>query len=154
MLTYSFQRNSPGVKLSLIFISFSVHLLTLKRILLPLQIKDLTNNYELIATTNKFGHGVSYSVLQELLTEVAYNKTENVKEDEVALPDICINEKFTVLVEDNIDRLEERLSGKLVNRDSSHTRYFSYTNVKSEKVFIIFSFFEFWIGALCYRSPY
>ena len=53
------------------------------------------------------GHGVSYSVLQELLTEVAYNKTENVKEDEVALPDICINEKFTVLVEDNIDRLEE-----------------------------------------------
>ena len=81
--------------------------------MLPLQIEDLTNNYELIATTNKLGHGVSYSVLQELLTEVAYNKTENVKEDEVALPDICINEKFTVLVEDNIDRLEETLSGKL-----------------------------------------
>ena len=123
MVTYSVQQNSAGIKLSLIFISFSVHngrLLTPKSILFPLQIKDLTNNYELIATTNKLGHGVSYSVLQELLTEVAYNKTENVKEDEVALPDICINENFTVLVEDNIDRLEETLSGKLVNRESSH----------------------------------
>ena len=95
-------------------------LLTPKSILFPLQIKDLTNNYELIATTNKLGHGVSYSVLQELLTEVAYNKTENLKEGEVALPDICEIEKFTILVEDNIDRLEETLSGKPINPFNSN----------------------------------
>jgi len=80
-------------------------LLTPKSILLACQIKDLTNNSELITTANKLGHGVSYSVLHELLTEVAYAKTEN--------PDMCNKETFTILVEDNIDRLEETLSGKL-----------------------------------------
>ena len=72
----------------------------------PLQIKDLTNNYELIATTNKLGHCVSYSVLQEIITEVAYEKTESTKENEVAHPENCIKERFTVLVEDNKDQLE------------------------------------------------
>ena len=78
----------------------------------PLQIKDLTNNYELIATTNKLRHGVSYSFLQEILTEVTYEKIESTKENEVALPENCIKERFTVLVEDNIDLLEETLSGE------------------------------------------
>ena len=52
----------------------------------------MTNNYELIATTNKLGHGVSYSVLQEIFTKVAYEKTESTKENEVALPENCIRE--------------------------------------------------------------
>ena len=91
--------------------------LTPKSILFPLQIKDLTNNYNLIATTNKLGHGVSYSILQEILTEVAYEKTESNKENEVALPENCIKERFTVLVEHNIDRLEETLSGELRSRE-------------------------------------
>ena len=90
-------------------------LLIPKSILFLLQIKDLANT-----TTNKLGHGVSYSILQELLTG-GYNKTENVKQDEVALPDICVNEKFTILVEDNIDRLEETLSGKLLAKSNSFT---------------------------------
>ena len=83
----------------------------------PLQIKELTNNYEVIATTNKLGHGVSYSVLQEILTEVAYEKTESTKENEVALPENCIKERSTVLVEDNMDRLEQTLSGELRSRE-------------------------------------
>ena len=48
-----------------------------------------------------------------MLTEVAYDKTESTKENEVALPENCIKEQFTVLAEDNIDRLEEILSGEL-----------------------------------------
>ena len=86
--------------------------LTPKSVLFPCQIKDLTNNHELITTANKLGHGVSYSVLQELLSEVAYAKTEHMKPDEVTIPEICKKEMFTMLVEDNIDRLEETLSGK------------------------------------------
>ena len=88
-------------------------MLTPKSILFACQIKDLTNNSELITTANKLGHGVSYSVLHELLTEVAYAKTENLKDNEVCLPDMCNKETLTILVEDNIDRLEETLSGKL-----------------------------------------
>ena len=61
--------------------------LTPKSVLLPCQIKDLCNSYELITTMNKLGHGVSYSVLQEILTEVAYQKTEHANTDDVILPE-------------------------------------------------------------------
>lgn len=99
------------------FILFDVlvhngRLLTPKSILFPCQIKDLTNNYELISTASKLGHGISYTALQELLTEVAYEKTESVDQNKICLPDNCHAEVFTILVEDNIDRLEETLSGK------------------------------------------
>ena len=66
---------------------------------------------------NKLGHGPSHSVLQEILTEGSYEKTESTKENEVALPENCIKERFTVLVEDRIDRLEGTLSGELRSRE-------------------------------------
>ena len=86
-------------------------MLTPKSVLVPCQIKDLTNNYELITTTNKLGHGVSYSTLQEIMTEVAYSKAENVNENEEILPENCSPGIFSILVEDNIDKLEETTSG-------------------------------------------
>ena len=64
-------------------------------------------------TMNKLGHGVSYSVLQEILIEVAYKKIDDVDAEHVALPENCSSETFTILVEDNIDRLEETLSGRV-----------------------------------------
>ena len=87
-------------------------MLTPKSILFPCQIKDLTNNCELIAIANKLGHGVSYSMLQEVLTEVAYGRIESINENDVLLPENCLKETFTIMVEDNIDRLEETLSGE------------------------------------------
>ena len=86
-------------------------MLTPKSVLVPCQIKDLTNNYELITTTNKLGHGVSYSTMQEIMTEVAYSKAENVNENEEILPENCSPGIFSILVEDNIDKLEETTSG-------------------------------------------
>ena len=96
---------------SLLFLVHNGNQLTPKSILFPCQIKELTNNHELITTANKLGHGVSYSKLQELLSEVAYEKVENLKDNIVALPECCVEGSFTMLVEDNIDRLEETLSG-------------------------------------------
>ena len=84
-------------------------LLTPKSLLFSCQIKELTNNCELITTANRLGHGISYSKLQEILSEVAYEKIEN-KVDKMPLPDCCVEEAFTGLIEDNIDRLEEKLS--------------------------------------------
>ena len=86
-------------------------MLTPESILFPCQIKELTNNHELITTANKLGHCVSYTKLQELLSEVTYAKIEAAKE-KIALPEFCNQETFTMLVEDNIDCLEETLSGK------------------------------------------
>ena len=62
---------------------------------------------------NKLEHGLSYTVLQEILTEVAYQKTEHANTDDVILPENCSRGTFTILVEDNINKLEETLSGKL-----------------------------------------
>ena len=42
---------------------------TPKSILFPYMIKTLTNCKELINITNRLGHGVSYSILEEMETE-------------------------------------------------------------------------------------
>ena len=81
--------------------------------MLACQIKDLTNNVELIKTMNKLGHGISYDIMQSLLSEVAYQKVDSTDKDTVQLPESTRKETFPMLFEDNIDRLEETLSGKL-----------------------------------------
>ena len=55
---------------------FAVHNgknLTPKNVLLPLYIKSLSNNTELITTVSRLGHGISYTKLSEITTEVAYS---------------------------------------------------------------------------------
>ena len=51
-------------------------------------------------------------LLQEVLTEVACGRTESINENDVLLPENCLKETFTIMVEDNIDWLEETLSGE------------------------------------------
>ena len=75
------------------------------------EFKELANNYDFITTTNKFGHGISYTKLQELFSEVAYAKIEAIKE-KIALFEFCNQESPTILVEHNKDCLEETLSSK------------------------------------------
>ena len=78
--------NEPSPKservkqLSLLFtqdLFFAVHnekKLTPKSVLLPLQIKSLTNNTELITTVSALGHEISsYTKLSEITTKVAYS---------------------------------------------------------------------------------
>ena len=67
-----------------------------KKYPLPCQIKELRNKHELITTANKLGHGISYIKLQELLSEVAYVKTE-AKKVKIELPKFCNRETFTML---------------------------------------------------------
>lgn len=86
---------------------------TPKSILYPYTIKSLTNNTELITLTNRFGHGVSYSILEELETENALLQLEKARANEgIVLPDGCNKNTFSIMVADNIDRLEETLTGK------------------------------------------
>ena len=51
--------------------------------------------------------------MQSLLSEVAYQKVDSTDKDTVQLPESTRKETFPMLFEDNIDRLEETLSGKL-----------------------------------------
>ena len=85
--------------------------LTAKHVFLPWTVKTLTGNVELIKMFNRFGHGISYSKLEEIETALCLQKIENVNEMGVALPLNVYPRVPTTLAFDNIDRLEETLSG-------------------------------------------
>ena len=64
-------------------------------------------------------HRVSYSVLQEILTEVAYEQTDHANTNDIVLPENCSRGTFTILVEGNNDRLEDTQSVKLLSLGKS-----------------------------------
>ena len=84
---------------------------TAKHVLLPWVIKTLTGNVELIKIINRLGHGCSYTALEEIDTALCINKVINVDSDSVPLPSKVNPAVLTVLAFDNMNRLEESLSG-------------------------------------------
>ena len=95
-------------------IFFIVHcgkILKPRSILLPLHIKSLWINKELITIVSHLGHGVSYTKLLEISTEVAYSKIEKQADNLLCLPEGCQKNMFSIIVEDNIDRNEQTLTG-------------------------------------------
>ena len=83
-----------------------------KSILFPYTMKSLTNNTEIINLTNKFGHGISYTLLEEIETEIAFQRMEVDYFDGVVLPRGCKEETSSLYVGDNIDNEEQTLSGE------------------------------------------
>jgi hypothetical protein len=84
---------------------------TAKHILLPWAVKSLTGNVEVIKFLNRLGHGISYSQLEELDTALCLQKLATADESTVVVPSSIIPCIPTNLAYDNIDRLEETLSG-------------------------------------------
>jgi len=82
-----------------------------KHILLPLVVKSLTGNVELVNILNRFGHCVSYSVTEEIETALCIQKLQSTSEQGIAIPSKIHPNVFTTLAWDNIDRIEETLSG-------------------------------------------
>lgn len=81
-----------------------------KQLLLPFAVKSLTGNTELIHTLNRLGHSVSHSQVQEIDTALCLQKME-LSRDDTPLPTNIYPNVFTTLAWDNIDRLEETVSG-------------------------------------------
>ena len=82
-----------------------------KHILLPWAIKSLTGNVELISTINRLDHGMSYTKLEELDTALCLNKLALEPELGVALPTNTYPRVPATFAFDNIDQIEETLSG-------------------------------------------
>lgn len=82
-----------------------------KHILLSWGIKSLTGNVEVIKLLNRLGHSISYSKLEELDTTLCLIKQAQGAETGVTLPSTSHPCVPTTLAFDNIDRLEETLSG-------------------------------------------
>ena len=87
---------------------------TPKRLLLPSVVKALTNNTEIITILNRLGHGVSYSILSEMLTENTYKVAEQQTDADVILPEATAKEQSIIYVADNIDRAEKSLTGMTI----------------------------------------
>lgn len=67
---------------------------------------------ELIHILNRCGHGIAYSQLEEINTALCLQKLAVTSRNEVPLPDNIRPFTNTTLACDNIDRLEETLSGE------------------------------------------
>lgn len=82
-----------------------------KYIVLPFSVKSLTGNVELINILNRLGHSVSYAQMEEIDTALCLQKLSASGSD-IALPSNIHPGVFTTLAWDNIDRLEETISGE------------------------------------------
>ena len=81
-----------------------------KHIMLPFAVKSLTGNVELIQILNRLGHSISYSMMEEIDTALCLQKVSLAGGD-IALSVNIHPGMFTTLAWDNIDRLEETISG-------------------------------------------
>ena len=84
---------------------------TPKQILLPWSVKTLTGNVEIIKMLNRLGQGISLSSLQEIDTSLCMQKITKQDNQGVVLPSNIYPCVPTTLAFDNIDRIEETLSG-------------------------------------------
>ena len=82
-----------------------------KHILLPSAVKSLTGNVELIQLLNRLGHGIAYSQLEELNSSLCLKKLCMAEQTGFPLPGNIHPHTDTILAFDNIDRLENTLSG-------------------------------------------
>ena len=69
------------------------------------------NNIELIRMLNRSGHGIAYSQMEEINTVLCLQKMALAHDNEDPLPEKIQSYVQTTLAWDNIDRLEETLSG-------------------------------------------
>ena len=87
-----------------------------KQVLLSYAVKYLTINVELIQIFNRCVHGIAYPQLEEINTVLCLQKLASTLHNEVPLPDNICPFISTTLAWDNIDRLEETLSGEGTSR--------------------------------------
>ena len=85
---------------------------TSKNILLPHAVKSLTNNVEPIQIINRCGHGMSYSQIEEINTALCLQKLASTPENSIPLLGNIKPYISTTLAWDNVDRVEETLSGE------------------------------------------
>ena len=83
---------------------------TPKHVPLPMTVKSLTGSAELVTLLNRFGHGLSYSQIEELETAIAEQQITNLRNG-VLLPTVCSPSVSAVFCWDNNDLQEETLSG-------------------------------------------
>ena len=80
-----------------------------KSVLFPTVVKSLCNNTEVVRLINHYGHGISYSLIEEIEAEQALQIISEQKGKRVIIPDNMKNDdddsSVALMVADNIDNL-------------------------------------------------
>lgn len=101
-----------------------------KQMELGLVMKSLTGSRKVLNILNRLGHTASYSVIEELETELTYSSIETnsfIPDDVVCLPSLG-----TAVAFDNYDRFVETLSGKNTLHDTVGVLYQNKTEVQDK----------------------
>ena len=83
---------------------------TPKHVVLPMTVKSLTGNADVVTLLNRFGHALSYTQIEELETAIAEKQIERQREG-ILLPSVCVPDVPAIFCWDNNDLQEETLSG-------------------------------------------
>ena len=100
--------NSSGIVQDIIYCVHNGQFITSKHVPLPFAIKSMTGNVELIKIINGIGHGVSDTKLAEVDTAYVIQK---ISTNSGLIPEEIQPYQQASVVYDNINRLEEALSG-------------------------------------------
>ena len=100
----------------------------------PTVVKALCNYTEVIRIINQYGHGISYSMIEEIETELALKVINKQKESRVIIPegitaDNC-GSPVALMIADNIDNLESTLSAS----GTSHRVNFILVTTKATEI--------------------
>ena len=85
--------------------------LTSKHVALPLYVKNWTGSPEVVMTLNRFGHGISYTALEELETALSEKQIQH-QSSGCVLPSNTVHGVFSIFCYDHNDLQKETLSGK------------------------------------------
>lgn len=108
---YRVNRLASSFAQDLIYGATCGKVLTAKHILLPWAVKTLTGNVQVMEHLNRLGHGISYSKFEEIDTALCLQKIESEEDGKLVLPSEIFVGVPSCLAFDNIDRLEETLTG-------------------------------------------
>ena len=111
---------------------------TPKSVFFPAVVKSLCNNTEVVRLINHYGHGISYSLIEEIETEHALQIISEQKEKRVIIPDNMKSDdgdsSVALMVADNIDNLECTLSGAGTSHRVNSILVKKQTQVKNQAI--------------------
>ena len=108
----------------IVFCVTNIAIKTPKSVLFPSVVKGICNNTDVLKLINRYGHGSSYELIEEIETETALQVISDQKQNRVVIPvDLEEMERSSsvgIMIADNVDNLECMLSGFGTSQSKLH----------------------------------
>ena len=104
-------RHIRSIASDMLYVASAGRVKSTKHVVLPVAIHHLTGSTQVVRLLNRFGHSISVPQLQEVETALAERHIAKIQSVGVNLPSVIRPLSFAMFCWDNIDILEETLSG-------------------------------------------